>query len=116
MRIKVYVDEDIPLSFSQALLNRGVDTVITGVVGNKGFSDAEQLGYAAGKNMPIVTHNKKDFILLHNEYVRSGRKHAGIIVTDQLPVGVMLRRFMKLWFSLTTEEMGNRLEFLSNWK
>ncbi len=116
MRIKVYVDEDVPLSFSQALLNRGVDVVTTGGAGNKGFSDSEQLIFAVGSDRSIVTHNKKDFILLHNEYLRSGKIHAGIIVTDQLPVSVMLRRFMKLWFSLTVEHMTCRLEFLSNWK
>ncbi len=116
MRIKAYVDEDIPVSFAQALLNRGVDVVTTGGTGNKGFSDAEQLAFAAGSNRSIVTHNKKDFILLHNEYLRSDKIHAGIIVTDQLPVGVMLRRFMKPWFSLAAEHMSGRLEFLSNWK
>lgn len=116
MRIKAYVDEDVPVSFAQALLNRGVDVVTTGGTDNKGFSDAEQLAFAAGSGKSIVTHNRKDFILLHNQYLRSGKPHAGIIVTDQLPVGVMMRRFMKLWFSLTAEQMIGRLEFLSNWK
>ncbi len=116
MRIKAYVDEDIPLSFAQAILNRGVNAVTTGAAGNKGLSDADQLAYAAGDGRTIVTHNRKDFILLHNEYLRSGKIHAGIIVTDQLPVGVLLRRFMKLWFSLPAEHMAGKLEFLSNWK
>lgn len=116
MRIRAYIDEDIPLSFAQALSNRGVDTLTTGAAGNKGFSDAEQLAYVSQNNRIIVTHNKKDFILLHNEYMRSGKTHTGIIVTDQLTVGVMLRRFMKLWFSMTERNMNSRLEFLSNWR
>jgi len=116
MRLKAYVDEDVPLSLAEALRNRGVDCITTQDACNKGLSDSEQLAFAAGNGRTIVSHNKKDFILLHNEYARSGKRHAGIIVADQLPVGVTLRRFMKLWFSTTNEDLVNRLEFLSKWK
>ncbi len=116
MRIKAYVDEDVPLSLSQALRNRGVDCITTQEAGNKGLSDAEQLAFSATNGRTIVTHNKKDFILLHNEYARSGKIHAGIVVADQLPIGMTLRRFMKLWFSVSIEDMVSRLEFLNNWK
>jgi len=116
MRLKAYVDEDVPLSLAEALRNRGVDCSTTQEAGNKGLSDAEQLAFSAENGRTIVTHNKKDFILLHNEYARSGKIHAGIVVADQLPIGVTLRRFMKLWFSTTNEDMVNRLEFLSNWR
>ena len=116
MRIQAYVDEDVPVSFAEALRNRGVDCITTQDAGNKGLSDAEQLAFSAGKGRTIVTHNKKDFILLQNEYARSGRRHSGIVVADQLPVSLTLRRFMKLWFSRTAGDMENRLEFLRNWK
>jgi hypothetical protein len=112
MRIRVYVDEDVPLSFSEALIHRGVDQQ----AGNKGLSDSGQLAYAATNGRIIVTHNKRDFILLHTEYIRSRRAHAGIVVADQLPVSATLRRFMKLWFSVTADDMADRLEFLSSWK
>jgi len=116
MRLKAYVDEDVPLSFAQALRNRGVDCITTQEAGNKGFSDSEQLAFSVENRRAIITHNKKDFILLHTEYAQSGKIHAGIVVADQLPVGITLRRFMKLWFATTNEDMANRLEFLSNWK
>jgi len=48
--------------------------------------------------------------------VKARKTHSGIILSDQLPVGTMLKRVMKLWFSLSPEDMKNRLEFLSNWK
>jgi hypothetical protein len=63
-----------------------------------------------------LIHNKRDFIILHKDFLENGRPHSGIIVTDQLPVGTLLKRTMKLWFTLNTDEMKNRLEFLSNWK
>jgi len=116
MRIRAYVDEDVPLSLAQALRNRGVDCITTQEAGNKGHSDAEQLVFSMGQGRTIVTHNIRDFIILHNEYTRSGQMHSGIVVADQHPVGLTLRRFMKLWFSKTSDEMVNKLEFLSNWQ
>ncbi len=44
------------------------------------------------------------------------REHAGIILSDQFPVEIILRRFMKLYFALSSEDMKNRLEYLSAWK
>ena len=116
MRIKVYMDEDVPFSFSQALLLRSVDVVTTQQVENKGLSDKEQLVYSIKTGRCIFTHNKRDFILLHNEYLRKGIDHTGIILSDQLPTGILLKRFMKLWFSLKPSDMKNRLEYLNNWK
>ena len=116
MRIKIYLDEDIPFSFAQALTNRGVDVLTTQQAGNLKWSDAEQLVFAIQQMRTLLTHNKRDFILLHNKYLQSGEEHAGIIVSDQLPTGVLLKRFMKLWFSLSNVDMKNRLEFLNIWK
>lgn len=116
MRIKIYLDEDIPFSFAQALMNRGVDVVTTQQAENLKRSDAGQLVFATQEMRTIFTHNKRDFILLHNEYLRSKKDHTGIILSDQLPTGVLLKRFMKLWFSLNDADMKNRLEFLNNWK
>jgi hypothetical protein len=44
------------------------------------------------------------------------KSHAGIILSDQLTVGVVLRRLMKLYFSLTSDEMENRIEYLGAWR
>lgn len=116
MRIKLYLDEDVPFAFAQALLNRGVDVITTQEVRNDSKSDTEQLDYATREQRVIFTHNKKDFILLHNEYLQHIKEHAGIILSDQLPIGILLKRFMRLWFSLSAEDMKNRFEFLSDWK
>ncbi len=116
MRITVYLDEDVPSSFAQALINRGVDVITTQQAKNLRQSDANQLVYATAEKRAILTHNKRDFILLHNEYIQSGKEHTGIIVSDQLPTGVLLKRFMRLWFSIKDTDMKNRIEFLSSWR
>jgi hypothetical protein len=116
MRIRLYLDEDVPLALSHALLNRGVDVVTTQQSGNEGKSDPEQLLFATNSGRTIFTHNKMDFLLLNNDYLKNGREHSGIIVSDQLPIGLLLKRLMKLWFSLSDSQIKNRIEFLSNWK
>lgn len=116
MRIRLYLDEDVPYAFALALLNRGIDIITTQQMKNDSLSDAEQLYYAAKERRAIFTHNKKDFILLHNEYLQNKRKHSGIILSNQIPTGMLLRRFMKLWFTIRAEDMESRIEFLSNWK
>jgi predicted nuclease of predicted toxin-antitoxin system len=116
MKIKLYLDEDVPLSFAQALLNRGVDAVTTQQAGNQGKSDVEQLLYATTEGRVIFTHNKKDFILLNNKFLQEKKEHFGIILSDQLHTGILLKRFMKLWFSMKATDIKNRCEFLSNWK
>lgn len=116
MRIRLYLDEDVPFSFAEALINRGVDVITTQQARNYKKPDIEQIVYATKENRTIFTHNKKDFRLIHNEYLSARREHAGIILSDQLPTGTILKRFMKLWFSLDAENMKNRVEFLSNWR
>lgn len=116
MRFRLYVDEDAPLAFAVALLNRGVNVLTTQEAGNVGKSDVEQLVFAIKEERAFFTHNKKDFVLLHKEYHSAGKGHPRIILSNRLPVGVLLRRVMRLWFSLSREEMKDRLEFLSSWK
>jgi hypothetical protein len=116
MKIKLYLDEDVPLAFALALLNRGADVLTTQDAGNIGLSDEEQLIFATRGERVFFTHNKRDFILLHNKYLSLSKEHYGIIVSDQLPIGTLLKRFMKLWFCLDASDMKNRIEFLSNWK
>jgi hypothetical protein len=46
----------------------------------------------------------------------TGRRHGGIIVSDQVQVGVIVRRLLKLLSVRSATDMQDRLEFLSNWR
>lgn len=116
MRIKLYLDEDVPLSLSEALKNRGVDLLTTQESKNTGNTDREQIEFAVIRRRAFLTHNKVDFIRLHSSLIEKNHPHYGIIVSDQLPIGVLLKRIMNCWFTVEAEEMKNRLVFLSNWK
>jgi len=115
VRIKLYLDEDVDISLTNALKQKGIDALTTQEAGKKRLSDAEQLEFAVNTGRAILTHNKRDFILLHKDYALKGKEHYGIILSDQRSIGEMLRGLSKLTFSLTVEQMKNRREFLSNW-
>ena len=115
MRIKLYLDEDVDVSLSIALKQKGINVLTTQERGHKRLSDTEQLEFAVNSKRAILTHNKRDFILLHKKYLLESKEHYGIILSDQRPIGEMLRGLSKLIFSLTVEQMKNRKEFLSNW-
>jgi predicted nuclease of predicted toxin-antitoxin system len=115
-KLSFYFDESIQAALADALKTRGIDVLTTKQARNVGVEDIRQLAYAAEKGRTILTYNKRDFALIHYQWMRIGRPHAGIILSDQLPIGVILRRLMKLYYSLRLEDMKNRLEYLGSWK
>ncbi len=115
-RIALYLDEHIQLALAEALRARGVDILTTLEAKNIGLHDVDQLAFAAQNRRSFFSYDKRHFAKIHYEWMRMKRQHAGIILSDQLAVGLLLRRVMKLYLSLNTEDMMNRLEYLSSWK
>lgn len=69
--------------------------------------------------MAILTYNIQDFIKLAQTWHASGRKHAGIIVSEQFSqrsFGELLRRVLRLLDSITAEEIHNRVVYLQQFK
>ena len=53
---------------------------------------------------------------LHTQYLKDGHRHAGIIISDQLEIGVVIRRLLKLLDAKTAEQMQDGVEFLGSWR
>ncbi len=79
-------------------------------------SDETQLAFATSEQRTIFTFNTRDFVQLHRERLEEGQEHSGIVVSDQLQVGLLLRRLLKLLDARNSADMHNWLEFLSNWR
>ncbi len=94
----------------------GFDAIAAVEVEQTEFSDKEHLEYAIRQQRAIVTHNSDDFARLFDEYWRAGKEHYGIIVSEQLPVGVMMRRLLNLLDSVTVDEMRNSFRNLGEFK
>lgn len=85
-----YVDENIALGLAPALRYYGHSIASVAEERRLGAPDPHQLLYAAERGWTLITHNRRDFRLLHvawlywsNEW-RVPRQHAGIIVVEQV--------------------------------
>ena len=115
--IQLYLDEDAQrTSLARALRARQINVLTANEANQIGISDAEQLAFAIAQNRVIFTFNRGDFARLHTDYMRNGRFHTGIIVSDQLEIGIVVRRLLKLLDGKSATDMQNWLEFLSNWR
>ncbi len=112
MNLKIILDEDMHFGMASALRKRGYNVIHVQELDRKGLSDEEQLNYAVQNESCIITFNIKDFVILHNEYVRKKRKHFGIIVTKQRSFKETLHRLLPRLQQCSKDTMKNRLEFV----
>jgi predicted nuclease of predicted toxin-antitoxin system len=96
VKIRQLLDEDVHLSVASALRKRGFNVLHLQEVARKGKTDAEQLQYAVEQKRCLFSFNVKDFVIQHNECIRSGKEHFGIIVSKQLPPGESIRKISKI--------------------
>lgn len=108
-------DEDVFADIAVALRRHGYDAVSTPEVGRLTEHDPLQLEWATSQGRVLISFNVGDFIRLHGEWLRTGRHHAGLVVSVQRPLGETMRRLLNLAVALSAEEMCDRLEFLTNW-
>ena len=107
------LDENVQASVAEGLRGRGVDAATVWEWGLEGATDEDLLREAAKRGRVVVTYNVRDFVKLHIRWVEEGRKHCGIIVSRQVPIGEMVKRLEKTAKRFKEEEMANRLLFLS---
>ena len=118
MPIRLYIDED---SMSRSVIAglRARDIDVTSVLGEgrEGWDDVDQLEFAKAQERVICTSNVGDYCRLHTEYLREGKKHAGIIIIPQQRYGIgeQIRRLLRLIAAKSAEDMQNNIEFLSSW-
>lgn len=118
MTIRLYVDEDaMDYDLVQAPRTRGVDVVTALEVGMIEQEDEENLDYATAQGRVLYSFNVGDFYRMHTVYLTEGKSHAGIILARQqrYSVGEQMCRLLKLIATKRSEEMKNRVEFLSAW-
>ena len=88
--IRLYLDED---TINRALLGglraRNVDVLTAQEASRIGMSDEAQLAFATAEQRTIFTFNTRDFVQLHGEWVEKAQEHSGIVISDQLQVGVV---------------------------
>ncbi|MGB6042801.1 MAG: DUF5615 family PIN-like protein, partial [Pirellulales bacterium] len=91
------------------------DAVSTPEAGRLAETDESQLEWAAAEGRVLVTFNVAHFATLHAAWLKQGRHHAGIVVSNQRPLGDLLRRLQRLAARLDGDAMQDRFAFLSDW-
>jgi hypothetical protein len=113
--VRLYLDEDtINRALIKALRARGVDVLTAKEANLIQAPDERHLEYATSLTRTVFTFNARDFAKLHTEYLATDRHHAGIIISAQLPVGLILRRLLKLLHTRSAAQMHDWLEYLSD--
>ena len=81
-----------------------------------GASDAEQLRYAAREGRALLTFNIRDFARLHEQWIREGQSHSGVLISRQYKraaIGELLRLVENTLSLATEDDLANRLRYLS---
>ena len=112
MKIELFLDEDVHSGLAHALRKRGYDAIHAQELERKGRSDSDQLQFAIQQERCLFTFNVKDFVILHNQHVKSKKEHWGIIVSKQLPFRDTMSKLLRLLGRTSKETMKNHLEFL----
>jgi len=84
-----YLDNDAPLRMATLLTAAGHQAVTARGLGRAAADDHEHLLVAAQRGAIIITHNAKDFVLLHGAWLRWSAawavtaRHSGILILPQ---------------------------------
>lgn len=107
--VDVYLDEDVSVVLADMLKARGFRATTTRDADHLGATDEEQLRYAAGRGMALLTHNRVDFEVLHRRYLVEDRQHWGILIAARRRPGLIAEHMLRLLNRLTADEMRNQL-------
>jgi hypothetical protein len=118
--ISLYTDEDVTSELAPALRERGFVAQSAVEAGLLHADDADQLAYAAGHSMAILTCNAEHFVLLALQYAEAARPHAGIIISPEQfsrrRFGELLRLVLRVLNTLAADEMQNCVVYLQQLK
>jgi len=113
MHVKLYFDENVPEAIAAAVRLRGYDVTTVRDAGKKAASDIDQIRYASLQKRVLFTFNVADFVKLHEEFMATGLRHSGILLSKQLPVGIVVKRLLKLLSHLYVDDIENNISWLN---
>jgi predicted nuclease of predicted toxin-antitoxin system len=111
--IRLYLDADVDVKLAANLRRAGYDCVSARKVGNAALDDETQIVFATNEGRVLLTHNIQDFVPIFERWWHANRNHPGIVVSQQIPLGELQRRVMRLLDTVTADEMENNLRNLA---
>ena len=114
--IRLLLDEDVRVLLAEVLRQRGYDAQHVLELNRGGKSDPEQLAHAIRERRTILTHNIRDYLLLDRTIRARGRRHYGIIVSDQVTFRELLRRTLRCLSRHQSDDVRGRVIWLHDFK
>jgi predicted nuclease of predicted toxin-antitoxin system len=111
--IRLYLDADVDVKLAANLRRAGYDCVSAREVGNAALDDETQIVFATNEGRVLLTHNIQDFVPIFERWWHANRNHPGIVASQQIPLGELQRRVMRLLDTVTVDEMKNNLRNLA---
>jgi len=113
---KLHLNEHLSPRLADQLRKYGFDVTSTLEVGLVEADDAEQLAYAAANQRAIVTFNHRDFAVLHEQFLVSGKEHWGIVFSTEETLDVLRRRLLRLLNTLSDDSLKNQIRWLNEFR
>jgi hypothetical protein len=113
---RLYLDEDVHKRVAAAPRLRHFDIIAASEAARRVLADLEQLVFAASNGRAIFTYNARDFIRLHFDWMKCGKSHFGIIVSDQASLAETLRRLLRFLNRVPADELMNQIYWLQAFK
>ena len=111
--IRLYLDADVDVKLAAYLRHLGYECTSSREVGRAALDDEGQFRYAADIGCVLVTHNIQHFVPIFERWWRSGQSHPGLVVSEQVPLGEMQRRLVRLLDTVTADEMRDNIRNLA---
>lgn len=110
--IELYLDEDVNVGLAELLRTRDFAAETARDARQLRKSDAEQMEYAVSRAKTLLTHNRKHFEALAQQYYEAGQKHYGLILALQRSPQELLKRLMPILNQITADEMQDRILYI----
>jgi predicted nuclease of predicted toxin-antitoxin system len=81
--MRYLLDEDVHPRVAEIARASGLDVVSVHEIDRRGYTDPEQLAFAASQERVFVTRNRDDFIRLTVAAFHSGAPHGGVLVAPR---------------------------------
>jgi predicted nuclease of predicted toxin-antitoxin system len=107
--IRIYLDENLDVHLTDALLHAGYDATHAFREGHVRIADDEHCRFATAQGRAIVSHNFGDFARIHLDFLQRGEDHCGIILVTVRPLRDLMARLRKHLDSTPPDVQRNNL-------
>lgn len=114
--IRFYLDEDVRPLLADILQERGYDAISAVRLGRIGIADEDHFIFAASQGRALLTFNIRDFIPIAKTWIRNEQAFAGLVVSEQMPLGELLRRTLRLLSQREEKDITNMIVWLSDYR